>query len=175
MDVNLHSSERADELSARRFKRLLIAILVANFALLSLHRGEFWPFSRFTMFSRSGKAWARPLLRELSAQEVQLPLGEVWENQLPGRAFPVHDHHINQDDLAQVVRPTVDGLNQEQANFLARYFSDVRAERQLVLYAVHGSFRRDGSVRVRFRPLARIGPDGVLPLPVDAAAERWAP
>jgi hypothetical protein len=173
MMVHSRSVETRGELALRRFKWLLIGVVVTYVAMINLHHNEFWPFSRFPMFARSGTPWTRPLVRELSAEEASQPLAEVWEDQLPGRAFRLHAHHINQDDLGQVLRPMVDGMNQEQADFLARYFSDVRAKRLLVLYAARGSFRPDRSVQVRFRPLARMGPDGVLPLAVDASAERW--
>lgn len=157
--------QSADELSPaqarRRFIWLFCGVLAGWFLLITLHKGEFWPFSRFPMFSQSGKPWRLGLVRELSREELAQPLLEVWEKELPGRPFPLHRHHINQDDLSAVIRPMWDGVKPEHTELLAQYFKEHRATQNLVLYLVRGALRKDHTVRIRFRPLAVMTSEGV--------------
>jgi hypothetical protein len=146
--------------AARRFKTLALSLLGAYAVLVLVHDGEFWPFSRFPMFSRAGRAWERALVREIRAREATEPLAEVWEDELPGRRFRLNRFRINQDDLSQVVQRMQGGFAPEHAALLEKYFDDSRRTRHLVLYSVRGNFRPDRSVRIRYRPLAVIGPDG---------------
>lgn len=162
MDLPITHEEQAA--AQRRFARVLLGLVVTYFLATFLF-SEFWPFSRFPMFSRSGRPWTRGLLRELSPAELEKPLLEVWEKELPGVTVPLSRLHKNQDDLSTVVGKVKDGkLSPEQQAFLAGYFAEARATRRLVLYTVRGAPRPDRSVRVRFRPIALLGPEGVTPL-----------
>ena len=169
--TDLHADETSSAWARRRFMWLFGGVLLSWFLLVFTHSGEFWPFSRFPMFARSGKPWRLALVRELSAEELAQPLAEVWEKELPGRPFPLHRHHINQDDLSAVIRPMWDGVMPAHTELLARYFQEHRATQNLVLYLVRGSLRKDRSVRIRFRPLAVMTRDGVqaVTLPPDTA------
>jgi hypothetical protein len=169
--VSAGSSSPID--ASRRFKLLALGILLLYALVIARGDGEFWPFSKFPMFARAGRPWTRALVVELAAPVPDQSLVEVWENELPGPVFPLHRHKINQDDLSAVLRAITPPVNAEQAAFLAKYFERVRHDKTLVLYSVRGSFRPDRSVRVRFNPLAIIGPDGVralLPQPVAGDA-----
>ena len=161
------SSSAAD--ARRRFKGLAIGIALVYAIIIVSADGEFWPFSKFPMFSRSGRPWTRAFVTEVSAAEAQVPLGEVWEKEVPGKPFALHHHHINQDDLSAVVRSYKGPLQQEQTDFLATYFDRVRHERTLILYSVLGRFRPDRTVRERFTPIAIIGPEGVRAVVPEAA------
>jgi hypothetical protein len=152
--------------ASRRFKFLGIGLLLVYFLISRFGDGEFWPFSKFPMFSRAGRPWTRALVVELSTPVPDASLQEVWEKELPGPVFPLHRVHINQDDLSAVVRAITPPVNAQQAAFLAEYFERVRHEKTLVLYSVRGKFRPDRSVRERFTPLAVIGPEGVRALAV---------
>lgn len=145
----------------RRFRLLVVGVLAAYALAIGTGDGDFWPFSKFPMFSRAGRPWRRSFVIEVSPEIAAGPLDEIWEKELPGKAFPLHRHHINQDDLSAVVRSLSPPLDAEQTAFLADYFDRVRHERTLVLYRVYGKFRPDRSVRERFTPLAVIDADGV--------------
>jgi hypothetical protein len=155
--------------ASRRFKFLGIGVLLVYLLISARGDGEFWPFSKFPMFSRAGRPWTRALVVEMTVPVPDASLQEVWEKELPGPVFPLHRVHINQDDLSAVVRSITPPVNAEQAAFLADYFERVRHDKTLVLYSVRGKFRPDRSVRERFTPLAVIGPEGVralvVPLP----------
>lgn len=166
----------ASHAPSRRFQRLAIGVVVANFLLIATHGGDFYPFSRFPMFSRAGRPWTVALVRSVTPEEAQQPLGAVEESALPGQPFPIHRHHINQDDLSAVIRPMKAPLTPEQTAFLAQYFQSVRGNAQLVLYRAEGKrAKQGGGVEVRFQPLAVMGPEGVRGLPAPVVPEVGAP
>jgi hypothetical protein len=152
-----------------RFVRLLLGLLAAYLLLIMVHNDDFWPFSRFPMFSAAGRSWTRGLLRELTPAELAQPLLEVEGDQLlPGRPLALHSLAKNQDDLTQLVRRVDSGMSPQDQQFLADYLRDARKSRHMVLYLVRGSFRARRAVRVRFRPVAVIGPEGVRAIPKEA-------
>jgi hypothetical protein len=159
----------------RRFRIVGCVLLAVNLCAISLGDGEFWPFSKFPMFARAGRSWKRSIVREVSVEDLQRPLVEVWEKELPGEPVALHHFQINQDDLSAVVRSLTQPLSDEQATLLAQYFDRLRHEKTMVLYAAFGRFRSDRSVRVRFLPLAVIGPDGVRDVPPVDVADAGAP
>jgi len=152
-----------------RFVRLLLGLIAAYLVLIAVHGDDFWPFSRFPMFAAAGRPWTRALLRELTPAELEQPLLEISEEQLPGRPLALHSLGKNQDDLIQLVR-RLDASTNPAADlqFLAEYLGDARKSRHLVLYLVRGRFRPKRVVGVRFRPIAVLGPEGVRAIPKEA-------
>ncbi len=151
-----------------RFVRLLLGLLAAYLLLIALHGEDFWPFSRFPMFAAAGRAWTRAILRELTPADLEQPLLEVTEEQLPGRPLALHSLGKNQDDLIQLVRRIDSSTNPADLQFLADYLGDARKSRHMVLYLVRGRFRAKRAVSVRFRPIAVLGPEGVRAIPKEA-------
>jgi hypothetical protein len=145
----------------RRFQRVTIGLVSAYLLLALAHGGEFWPFSRFGMFSNPARPWLRATLRELPTEQIGQPLREVGVKELPGQRFALGSLGIDQNDLSEMLRNMKEPLDATQLALIARYFKDVR-DRNLVLYAVSGKLRSaDRSLRVRYRPLALITPSGV--------------
>lgn len=46
-------------------KRIIGIVLLINILLVSTHRGEFWPFSIFPMFSQAGNPWSRGVVENV--------------------------------------------------------------------------------------------------------------
>lgn len=85
--------------------RILGVVFVLYAVLVATHRGEFWPFSIYPMFSQAGNPWTRALVRQVPDE------GSVsWEDQsidaLPGTPFAVEERGIAQSDLANYVGKT---------------------------------------------------------------------
>jgi hypothetical protein len=170
------AGEAANPSAAERRFRIVACVLLALFiCAISVGDGEFWPFSKFPMFSRAGRSWKRAIVREVSAEDLQRPLLEIWEKELPGQPVALHHYQINQDDLSAVVRSLTVPLTEEHAALLANYFDRLRHDKTMILYASFGRFRSDRSVRVRFTPLAVIGPDGVRGVPPSEEGDAGAP
>jgi hypothetical protein len=152
----------SSEQALKRFQWLLISVIASWFVLVYAYRsGDFWPFSKFPMFSRAGRPWTLGLVRELNAEELAQPLVEVDEERLPGRPYPLGRHHMNQDDLSAVIKPMLKAVEPQHGDLLKRYFRARRSDQTLVLYSAQGTLLRKREIEIRFRPLAVIGPDGV--------------
>jgi hypothetical protein len=146
--------------SERRFAWLALLLAAAYVLIVLVQHGDFWPFSRFGMFSNPGKAWKRALLRQVPEGA---PLAEVAADKLPGAPFALGSLGIDQNDLSATVRSLHSPLRPDEQALLAAYFGNVSVP--LVLYVVDGRLRsKDHSVRIRYRPLARVGPGGVQPV-----------
>lgn len=140
----------------RRFGWLALTLAVLYVGTVALQGGDFWPFSRFGMFSNPGKVWRRALLRQVPDG---VPLVEVAADKLPGSPFALGSLGIDQNDLSAAIRSLHSPLLPEEQALLSAYFRDLQVP--LVLYRVEGRLRsKDHSVRVRYRPLARVGPGG---------------
>jgi hypothetical protein len=151
--------------SEQRFGRIAGALSVAYLAVVLL-LGDFWPFSRFAMFSNPGKPWQSALVRELSAEDLKKPLrDDVWEDQLPGKPFAIEYIGLDQHDLSAATRDVKGALSEVQKTRFATYFQ-AAAPARLVVYLARGGLRpKDRSVYVRYRPIVQIGPDGVQVAP----------
>lgn len=159
------AAAKSEVASETRFKRLSVALVLAYLTLALAHGGEFWPFSRFPMFSNAKKTWLRATLRELDASEPLSDLHEVGEKEVLGRPFPLGALAIDQNDLSEQLKSMGDSLEPAELAVLQRYFANV-GEHRLLLYTVRGRLRSDRSVRVRYRPLALVTKTGVAPLPL---------
>lgn len=85
--------------------QLVGAVLVAYALLVATHRGEFWPFSIYPMFSQAGTPWTRSLVRQMPNDRN--PSWDTTSLQaLPGTAFPLEARGINENDVANYVSKT---------------------------------------------------------------------
>jgi len=136
-----------------RARRALAGALVVGAALVATHRGEFWPFSIYPMFSRAGRPFTRSVVRELAADEP-LAGGAVRFGQRPGRPFALAPVAISQNDVASFVSGAGQhgGMNPET---MAKLFGEHARTRRLVVYAAQGSWQ-GGRVEVAFRPVLEL-------------------
>jgi hypothetical protein len=150
--------------ASRQFGCAAVALMTLYGALVASHRGEFWPFSTFPMFARAGRVWTRATVRDVGADVRGVRWSEVQQRELPGRPFPLAAASVDQNDLSLLISSAGDHLDGARRSVLERWFRDARSDRHLVIYAVRGSLDGDGPVHVRYRPVALLGPSGVLDL-----------
>lgn len=162
-----NSLERAA--AERRFGWLALAFVAVYFLTIAAQHGDFWPFSRFGMFSKPGKGFKRALVLQVPEG---VPLAEVAADKLPGPPFALGSlGGIEQNDLSAAVRALHTPLQPEDRALLASYFRSVPGP--LVLYLVDGRLRsKDRSLRIRYRPIARLRPSGVESVTLAPAEAR---
>jgi len=131
--------------------RVIGIVLVVYGLLVATHRGEFWPFSIYPMFSQAGNPWTRSIVRKM-------PDGETpsWEStslqDLPGTPFPVQARGINQNDVANYVSKT-DRWTRQRLQGLRGLFDDsYDFSSPLLVMKVRGQLV-DDSVAVKATPL----------------------
>jgi len=87
-----------------RALRLLLGTFVLYGVLVATHKGEFWPFSIFPMFSQAGGEWSRAVVREVAREEAPTDWEPLLRTELPGEPLALTDY----------------GLRHDLANFIAR-------------------------------------------------------
>lgn len=154
--------------------RLVIGTLVVYALLVATHRGEFWPFSIYPMFSQAGQPWSRVVVRTLDADTVRWRSTAVPEA-LPGEPFALAPRGINPNDLSEYLtqaqrRETDRGtvLRQMFRGHVALPAKESRAGRgdethpQLLVVRVKGRLADGDSIAIRFVPHVLLRPDTTL-------------
>lgn len=159
------------EAVTKRFRLLGMILLTLYLFLIGTHEGEFWPFSKFPMFSKTGRTWRRALVREIDGPVSSVVWDEVSEDQLPGRSFALGPYRINQDDLSAFLQSVHEGrFTDEQVTALKTIFRRTRRSKRLVLYVVRGTLgKHKHGVKISFRPLAVLDRDGLHARPEPSA------
>lgn len=139
----------------RHAKRGLVALGLVGVALLATHKGEFWPYSIYPMFSQGGRAWSRSIVRV----DDGIPERERWQKRtlgtLPGKPFAVDPHGIPQIDFSEYVDHTKVWDADRIQGLRAMFGSSI--DKPLLIYVVHSG---QGTVdAAQATPLLRFTPD----------------
>jgi hypothetical protein len=127
---------------------LILAVGVAYAALVATHRGEFWPFSLYPMFSRAGRPWARACVLtwtppiDPAALRTGQPL-DSW----PGTPFPLHEHGLSQNDLSSLVQ-RAERWTSDDRLAIEHIFGSLGCAQRLVLMRVDGHLDSQGVQQV---------------------------
>lgn len=163
-------ANRDASLAARATKALLLTAL-AYVIIVASHRGEFWPFSTFSMFSGAGRPWTRALVRQVDEPIARAPVVAPYSLQaLPGRPFTVPAPM--QNDLSSLVQ-RADRWTPEERRAIERALSRSGCAGSLMLFRVLGRLT-DGAVKPEATALAVVDCQGsearLRPL---SASEAW--
>lgn len=149
----------------------LIGIVLAVYALLvATHKGEFWPFSIYPMFSQAGHPWTRALVREMPPETTaeSLDWSAVPFSEVAGEPYPLSPRNINQNDVANYVSKT-DRWTPDRIRGLRSLFAKNRTlNAPLLVYRVRGALAGD-SVSVTATPVLLFAPDTTHLNPSPAA------
>lgn len=149
----------------RRSMRVLGIVLVCYTLLVATHKGEFWPFSIYPMFSQAGRPWTRALVRAVPPSTSNAEAAQaMWETasleDLPGEAFPLLPHGTFQNDLSNYVSKT-EVWDARRIRGLRGFFNKPMEEKpahRLLVMRVRGRLAGD-SVAVVATPLALLSAD----------------
>ncbi len=132
--------------------RALAVMSLVGIALLASHRGEFWPYSIYPMFSVAGRPWRRAIAREVS----DVPVEELWRPRtvqtLAGRPFPVEEHGIPQIDFTEYVNHSSRWDAARVAGIRALFAAPLRT-RTLLIYEVRGDVDEKGGALTEAEPV----------------------
>lgn len=164
----------------RKAVRLLLGTLAVYALLVATHRGEFWPFSIYPMFSQAGQPWSRTVVRTVEAGAFEAGAARWRETSLgalPGQPFALDLHGVDQTDLSNFVSKTrrwdADRTAALHALFDGQFYPGQAPEKEsvhegrgrgrsfLVLRA-DGRLTEADSVAVSFVPYALLRPDTTL-------------
>ncbi|PIB36995.1 hypothetical protein BFP72_17095 [Reichenbachiella sp. 5M10] len=132
--------------------RILLILFLINAVLVSTHKGEFWPFSIYPMFSMAGKPWTRAILRDVT----EVPDSLIWQTHdypdLPGLPISTIEIGVDQIDYSNFVCKT---KNWDEKRLEAlRYMigEDVLGDRKFLAIKVSGRLVGDDSVEAKALP-----------------------
>lgn len=136
--------------------KILIIIFVVQAILLATHKGEFWPFSIFPMFSEAGQPWSRGLVTNVEVQSVQ-DSSSVWDvkslDDVEDQAVPLRSHGIHPIDYANFISKTTD-WNHKRVQALRTTFQMEQKEDEVwMANRVTGSLTENDSVTVQVIPM----------------------
>lgn len=88
------------------YKKILASVFIINILLVSFHKGEFWPFSIFPMFSQAGKPWSRGVVEQVQ----DTTRGDLWQtkplSEIRERVVPLQKYGIDEIDYANFISKT---------------------------------------------------------------------
>ena len=143
----------------RKMKLLLIAAFLVNVLLVSTHKGEFWPFSIFPMFSQAGNPWSRGVVENVENPDRP----DLWDTKplqsISDRVVPLSEHGINDIDYANFISKTED-WNRKRIQALRDMFQIEQREKEMWLATrVRGRLTEEASVGVAAIPMFLLTPD----------------
>lgn len=152
-------AEPSEPALGRRGFFALTTTFAAYAALVATHRGEFWPFSIYPMFSLAGRPWRRALMVEV-APSAEVEWVPTTLDALPGPPVSTASIGISTNDMSKFVQLT-DVWDDERIATLREQWSPVLAEgRSLLLFRADGHLERGGEVVTELTPLVRLDTDG---------------
>lgn len=140
----------------KKVGRILLILFLINALLVSTHKGEFWPFSIYPMFSMAGKPWTRAMLRDVTNE----PDSVIWKTHdypdLPGQAISTIGIGIDQIDYSNFVCKTND-WDDKRLNALRYMISDeILGDKKFLVIKVSGRLVGDDGVESKALPFILI-------------------
>ena len=112
--------------------KVLLVVFLINAVLVATHKGEFWPFSIYPMFSKAGKPWTRALIRDVT----DVPDSLIWRSynypELPGQPATTLDLGIDNIDYSNFVCKTKN-WTKERTNALRYMIGEKQIEGKKLL------------------------------------------
>lgn len=150
----------------RRSLKILACIFVVYGILVATHKGEFWPFSIYPMFSQAGNPWTRAIVRDVT----ETPDSLVWQTtnleEIKGSAIELTNIGVDQIDFSNFVsKTTVWDHDRKQA--LIKMFGPSNLNKsRWVISKVQGRLNEQDSVIVKAVPFLMVTKDSVFTNPL---------
>lgn len=135
----------------QRAGRLLFGTLVVYALLIATHKGEFWPFSIYPMFSQAGAPFSRAVVRDVSNDATPVQWDTTALGSLPGQPFALRPNGVNNIDLANFVSKT-HTWTPKRVEGLRSLFKPHLPDHKLLVMRVNGRMVEGDSVVVDFVP-----------------------
>lgn len=143
----------------KKATKYLVSVLIAYALLVTVHEGEFWPFSIYPMFSQAGNPWTRALVRNVS----DVPEKQLWEvsnlDNLYGQPIALSEYGVDQIDFANFISKT-ENWDQGRLEAIPHMFGREHIRnQQLMIMSVRGRLTTQDSVVVQAFPVILVKAD----------------
>lgn len=145
--------------SAKRGLKVIGIALLVYAVLVASHKGEFWPFSVYPMFSQAGNPWTRAIVVDVTGLNDE----EIWNSySLVDRTagvVPVRSYSVDQIDLSNFVSKTQNWTDSRRDALIRMFGADQIGDREWMVSKVSGKMAGPDSVAIRILPFIKISAD----------------
>jgi uncharacterized protein with PQ loop repeat len=146
---------------ARKSFKILMAIFLVYGVLVATHKGEFWPFSIYPMFSQAGNSWTRALVRDVSSTPDDLIWKTVDLKTLAGSPVQLANTGVSQIDFSNYISKT-ESWNANRKQGLIKMFNPANIGQSCwIIYKISGRLSHQDSVIIKAVPFLLISTDTV--------------
>ena len=139
---------------------ILLAILFAYISLVATHKGEFWPFSIYPMFSQAGNPWTRSLVRDITQELHPIESTIQTKDEIYGVPFVLNSIGVHQNDLSNFLSKNKEWTpTKKQA--IRTYFKNELNTKKIIIYKVRGELD-SGSAAVTYKPFIYLTADTTI-------------
>ena len=118
---------------------------------LSVPMGEFWPLSRYPMFSRAGRPWSKMVCVSV-APETKIEWRGLRDDEIPGTPVPIDVPRMTSLDFTRSMYRYLEDGDTTDANILAHVEPLATGGPRLLVLAVHPEWSETEPVRVVYTP-----------------------
>lgn len=141
--------------------KIIGIILLVYAALVATHKGEFWPFSIYPMFSQAGNPWTRAVVLDVT----NMPDEEIWNQQrlseLSAKAVPIGDYGVDQIDFSNFMSKTTNWTENRRNALRSMFGPENIGSNRWMASKAQGKLVEDDSVVVIIQPFLMITADSV--------------
>jgi len=149
------------ENDAFRGLKLIGWLFLLSTVLVASHKGEFWPFSIYPMFSQAGNTWNRALLIEVSPDDTTNIWSEKSIESIDQHVVPVKELGVDQIDYSNFISKT-ETWTPGRLSALKKLFPENVLQGRMVMAAkASGKLTAGDSVSVAITPMFLIDSDTV--------------
>lgn len=149
----------------RSFKILMGTLLVYGL-LVATHKGEFWPFSIYPMFSQAGNPWTRAIVRNVSGTPDSL----IWQttsiDYMRGSEVALRKMGVDQIDFSNFISKTELWNSSRKKALITMFGPENLGESHWMVCKVRGRLTKTDSVVVDVVPFLLVARDTVLTNPL---------
>lgn len=137
----------------KKYKRIIGIVLLINIVLVSTHKGEFWPFSIFPMFSQAGQPWSRGVIENVQ----DTSRADLWKTKSIGkienRILPLENYGIHEIDFANYISKTKIWTDKEINGLRSTFQIDRHPGQMWIPTRVTGYINEEDSVVIQAIPM----------------------
>lgn len=152
------------QFSKKPFKVLMGTLLVYA-VLVSTHKGEFWPFSIYPMFSKAGQPWTRAIVRDVSNTPDDLRWQTTQFDSIRGDAIALRTTGVDQIDFSNFISKTQNWTEKRKQALITMFGPSNLGDESWMIHKVNGRLIGKDSVTVEAVPFLMVTRDSVTTNP----------
>ncbi len=148
-----------------RALKILAGVFVVYGILVASHKGEFWPFSIYPMFSKAGQPWTRAIVRDVSNTPDDVRWQTTQLDSIRGDAVALRTTGVDQIDFSNFVSKTDNWTEKRKQALITMFDPSNIGDETWMIHKVNGRLIGKDSVTVEAVPFLMVTRDSVFTNP----------